>query len=117
MRPATAPDGFGAATSIETIQSDATYSATLAREFDYVTPENDMKWELVEPGRNRWNWAPADGLVTWASAHGMRIKGHNLVLAPAAAVVDVVDDRLAAGEAGAHRSHHDGGYALEGDGS
>jgi endo-1,4-beta-xylanase len=69
----------GAATSIGVIDSDATYAATLAREFDSVTPENDMKWGLIEPGPNRWNWAPAEGLVAWASAHGMRIKGHTLV--------------------------------------
>jgi endo-1,4-beta-xylanase len=69
----------GAAASIGAIHSDATYAATLAREFDYVTPENDMKWEVIEPGPNRWNWAPADGLVAWASAHGMRVKGHTLV--------------------------------------
>jgi endo-1,4-beta-xylanase len=69
----------GAATSIGLIESDATYAATLAREFDSVTPENDMKWAVIEPGPDKWNWAPADGLVAWASAHGMRVKGHALV--------------------------------------
>jgi endo-1,4-beta-xylanase len=82
LRAATARSGFahvGAATSIHLIESDATYATTLAREFDSVTPENDMKWEVIQPAPDKWNWAPAEGLVAWASAHGMRVKGHALV--------------------------------------
>ena len=35
----------------------------LAREFDSVTPENEMKWAVVEPNRGQFNWWGADAIV------------------------------------------------------
>jgi endo-1,4-beta-xylanase len=83
LRAATGPhfglDRVGAATSISLINSDLAYSETLAREFNYLTPENDFKWGPIQPDPATWNWAPADALVAWARSHGMSVKGHNLV--------------------------------------
>ncbi|MFG1806217.1 endo-1,4-beta-xylanase [Streptomyces sp. NPDC049040] len=50
-----------------------------AAQFDSVTPENEMKWERVEPERGRYDWAPGDAVVAFAKAHGMQVRGHNLV--------------------------------------
>jgi GH35 family endo-1,4-beta-xylanase len=61
------------------INKEPIYEATLAREFNYVTPENDMKWQPIEPQPGQWNWGPADGLVAFAQSHGMAVKGHCLV--------------------------------------
>ncbi|MFH9352349.1 non-reducing end alpha-L-arabinofuranosidase family hydrolase [Kitasatospora sp. NPDC017646] len=58
---------------------DPTYSAVLDREFTMVTPENEMKWDTVEPSRGSFNFAPADSIVGHASAHGQRMRGHTLV--------------------------------------
>ncbi|GJF33668.1 beta-xylanase [Kitasatospora sp. NE20-6] len=58
---------------------DSTYSTILDREFDMITPENEMKWDTIEPSRGSFNFAPADSIVSHATAHGQRMRGHTLV--------------------------------------
>src|SRR4051794_28720930 len=52
--------------------SDATYSGTLAREFNVTTPETEMKWDILHPTATTYNFAPADRVVAFAQAHGMK---------------------------------------------
>ncbi|MFD5710526.1 endo-1,4-beta-xylanase [Streptomyces pharetrae] len=49
------------------------------REFNWLTPENAMKWEAVEPSRGTYNWAEADRIVDFAQANGQQVRGHTLV--------------------------------------
>ncbi|MGW2701668.1 non-reducing end alpha-L-arabinofuranosidase family hydrolase [Streptomyces sp. NPDC001340] len=58
---------------------DSAYSTVLDREFDMVTPENEMKWDTVEPSRGNFRFGPADSVVSHAAAHGQRMRGHTLV--------------------------------------
>src|SRR6185503_103418 len=58
---------------------DSTYSALLDREFKMITPENEMKWDAVEPSRGSFTFAAADSIVSHAQAHGQRMRGHTLV--------------------------------------
>ena len=58
---------------------DSTYSAILDREFNMITPENEMKWDTTEPSRGSFNFGPADQIVAHAQAHGQRMRGHTLV--------------------------------------
>ncbi|GGT84687.1 hypothetical protein GCM10010289_00230 [Streptomyces violascens] len=58
---------------------DSTYSTILDREFNMITPKNEMKRDTTEPSRGRFNFAPADSIVSHATAHGQRMRGHTLV--------------------------------------
>ncbi|MGW4697909.1 endo-1,4-beta-xylanase [Kitasatospora cineracea] len=58
---------------------DSTYSTVLDREFNMITPENEMKWDTVEPSRGSFNFGPGDSIVNHATAHGQRMRGHTLV--------------------------------------
>ncbi|MFD9592987.1 non-reducing end alpha-L-arabinofuranosidase family hydrolase [Kitasatospora sp. NPDC059973] len=58
---------------------DPTYSGILDREFTMVTPENEMKWDSTEPSRGSFNFGPGDTIVSHASAHGQKMRGHTLV--------------------------------------
>jgi endo-1,4-beta-xylanase len=58
---------------------DAPYTAITGSEFSTVTPENVMKWQLVEPTQGQYDWAAADKLVAFAEQHGQRVRGHTLV--------------------------------------
>ena len=58
---------------------DSTYSTILDREFNMITPENEMKWDTTEPSRGSFNFGPADSIVGHATAHGQRMRGHTLV--------------------------------------
>jgi endo-1,4-beta-xylanase len=51
----------------------------LAREFSSVTPENVMKWALVEPQRGVFDYTAAESLVAFARQHNQVVRGHTLV--------------------------------------
>jgi endo-1,4-beta-xylanase len=57
----------------------AQFRATLASEFNVLTPENDMKHERLQPSRGVYDFAPADSLVVFAQANEMQVRGHTLV--------------------------------------
>jgi len=59
--------------------SNSTYSTILDREFNMITPENEMKWDTTEPSRGNFNFGPGDQIVSHAQAHGQRMRGHTLV--------------------------------------
>ncbi|MET7401884.1 endo-1,4-beta-xylanase [Dactylosporangium sp. NPDC005572] len=58
--------------------SDSTYSTILNREFNMVTPENEMKWDATEPSQNSFSYGSADQIVARAQQQGMRVRGHAL---------------------------------------
>ena len=59
--------------------SDPTLSQITSSQFSVLTPENEMKWQVVEPQQGSFDWTGADNLVTFAEAHGERVRGHTLV--------------------------------------
>ena len=69
---------FGTAVSASKL-GDGTYVSILDREFNMITPENEMKWDTTEPSRGNFNFGPADQIVSHAQAHGQRMRGHTLV--------------------------------------
>lgn len=58
---------------------DGTYTGILGREFNSVTPENELKWDATEPSRGSFNFGPADQIINGATSHGQRVRGHTLV--------------------------------------
>jgi endo-1,4-beta-xylanase len=58
---------------------DSAYVTILDREFNMITPENEMKWDTTEPSRGNFNFGPADQIVSHALAHGQRMRGHTTV--------------------------------------
>jgi endo-1,4-beta-xylanase len=59
--------------------SEASYAATAAAEFNYVTPENEMKWTFTEATRGTFTFEEGDAIAAFAAQHGMLVKGHTLV--------------------------------------
>lgn len=55
------------------------YSALLAREFNMVVPEVDMKWEVLHPEADRYDFSKGDTIVAFAGIHRMAVHGHVLV--------------------------------------
>lgn len=49
------------------------------QQFNTVTAENDMKWEVIEPLEGQFDWTGADALVEFAEEQGMEVAGHVLV--------------------------------------
>lgn len=58
---------------------DMALQELIAREFNAVTAENAMKWEVLRPSLDQWDWAVADQMVDYAEKHRMHMVGHTLV--------------------------------------
>ena len=58
--------------------TDPEYEATLGAEYSLLEPENDMKWGVIGAQQGVYNFAPGDSIVSFARAHHMKIRGHNL---------------------------------------
>ncbi len=58
--------------------TDPRYRELVTAQFSTVTPENVMKWEVVEPTRGTYNWTKADELVAFAQSNRQRVRGHVL---------------------------------------
>jgi endo-1,4-beta-xylanase len=59
--------------------AEAAYSATLAREFNMVEPEDVMKWWVVRRNAGAFDFREGDEVVRFAQAHRMKVRGHCLV--------------------------------------
>ena len=46
---------------------DARYGGLLGREYNAVTPENQMKWDTIHPAPDRYHFGPADEIVEFAA--------------------------------------------------
>ncbi|MFJ9427325.1 endo-1,4-beta-xylanase [Streptomyces sp. NPDC101249] len=69
---------FGTAVAANKLGTSA-YATILDREFNMITPENEMKWDATEPARGSFSFGSADQIVSHAQAHGQRMRGHTLV--------------------------------------
>lgn len=66
-----------AALTAPQLSMDYRYAEALSREFNFITPENAMKWGPIDG----WGFGPADDIVDYAAAHQMKVKGHALIWA------------------------------------
>jgi endo-1,4-beta-xylanase len=68
---------FGTAMSGNAI-NNGTDQSVAAREFTMVTAENEMKPDATEPNQNQFNFSAGDAIYNWATARGMKVRGHTL---------------------------------------
>src|SRR3954465_14217519 len=69
----------GAAVRLSALRRDARYRDTFLQQFDALTPENEMKMQMLQPRRGSFDFRAADDLVAFAKEHGKRVHGHALV--------------------------------------
>src|SRR3954470_9002576 len=55
------------------------YRDVVSQQFSSVTPENEMKWEVVEPRQGVNDWSAADRLVRFARQNDQLVRGHVLL--------------------------------------
>ena len=68
---------FGTALSSGKLNDNA-YTTIAGREFNMVTPENEMKWDATEPSQGNFSYGSADQIVNFATSHNQRVRGHAL---------------------------------------
>jgi endo-1,4-beta-xylanase len=52
---------------------------TLSSEFNLMEPGNQLKWWMIEPDKDKFDFGPGDDLVNFAALHNMKVRGHNLL--------------------------------------
>ena len=55
--------------------------ALLKQQFNQISPENDLKWQLIHPrqGAEGYDFGPADAFVSFGLSNQMQVVGHTLV--------------------------------------
>jgi len=71
--------GFAARNNFWSLSDAEKYMEVARREFNILTPENQMKWDTIHPERNRYNFTPAEKHVEFAEENNMIVHGHTLV--------------------------------------
>ncbi len=66
---------LGTAVEAPPTLDDPEYRAVLDREF---APENHMKWQLIHPGEDTYDFAAADAIVDALESQGSAVRGHTL---------------------------------------
>ncbi|MEU4155208.1 endo-1,4-beta-xylanase [Actinoplanes sp. NPDC026670] len=69
---------FGAAIAAGRL-GDGTYTGILTREFNSVTPENEMKWDATEPSQGRFTFTNGDRILNQGLSNGSKVRGHALL--------------------------------------
>jgi endo-1,4-beta-xylanase len=69
----------GTAVRGDVLKRNRAYRQVIAEQFSSVTPENEMKWDAVEPSRGDFKFGPADDIVDKARDAGQKVRGHTLV--------------------------------------
>ena len=77
------PVPVGAAVQHGYLFGDGSFEDLFRREFDSLTPENEMKMSWLQPQRGQWDFEEADQLVAYAQKHGKAVRGHALVFGDA----------------------------------
>jgi endo-1,4-beta-xylanase len=70
---------IGTAVRGDVLERNRAYRQTIAAQFSTVTPENEMKWALVEPSRGEYAFDAADAIVDQAREANQKVRGHTLV--------------------------------------
>jgi endo-1,4-beta-xylanase len=69
----------GTAVRLAALRNDTRYRDTFLREFDSLTPENELKMQELQPRRGHYDFAAADELVRFARQNGKAVRGHTLI--------------------------------------
>jgi endo-1,4-beta-xylanase len=70
---------IGTAVRADVLKRNRAYREIVAAQFSTVTPENEMKWDFIEPSRGEFNFDPGDEIVDKARDAGQKVRGHTLL--------------------------------------
>ncbi len=73
---------FSIGTALSAAQIEGKEPGTLGlvkQQFNAVTAENVMKWEIIEPVEGQFNFAAADAMIEFAESNNIKVIGHVLL--------------------------------------
>ncbi|MBB3054616.1 endo-1,4-beta-xylanase [Mucilaginibacter gotjawali] len=76
---AAAPFPMGSAVTSNGILNNYYYQGVLLTEYNSMTADYEMKFDITEPQQGTFNYAPGDAIVNFAALHHFRMHGHNFI--------------------------------------
>ncbi|WP_349940443.1 endo-1,4-beta-xylanase [Fulvimarina sp. MAC8] len=70
---------LGGAIQSQYLDSDPRYAKAFLDHYDLIMPMNELKFNMIHPERDQWNFEPADRLIDLAEANGKLARGHTHV--------------------------------------
>ena len=70
---------YGAAGTYRVMSKNREFAACFAQECAILVTENDLKWRVLRPNPDRFNFTRGDWLAEFARSHGMFFRGTTLV--------------------------------------
>jgi len=70
---------IGAALSNQRVNANDMSAQIAVDQFNSITPEWELKPEVISPNPGEFNFSEADRVVDWALENGMEVRGHALV--------------------------------------
>ena len=70
---------YGAAAHDSYLSSNPEFARTFAQQCGILVPEGELKWNVLRPTLDSYNFAPADWLYQFTHRHQMKFRGHTLV--------------------------------------
>ena len=68
----------GCAVVPERLSGEPEYGSLVAEQMNLLVAENAMKWAALRPAPDKFDFRGADEILTFAAAHGQKVRGHNL---------------------------------------
>ena len=80
LKAAAIAQGKHVGTAVQSnLLGNSQYRTVAGREFNYLTAEYEMKWNVLEPSQGSNSFGAADAIVGFALSQGMRVKGHTFI--------------------------------------
>jgi endo-1,4-beta-xylanase len=70
---------LGAAVIWQHVKNSPAYGQFFLDHYQWMTPENELKMDALEPEQGTFDFQTADAIVNWALAHGKHVHGHVLI--------------------------------------
>jgi endo-1,4-beta-xylanase len=68
----------GCAVNTQVLRTDKAYAELVAGQSSVLVAENAMKWHVLHPARGSYAFDEADGMIAFAEARRIKVRGHNL---------------------------------------
>jgi endo-1,4-beta-xylanase len=73
------PFKVGASVVVPLLQNNSLYRNTAEQQYNTITPANTLKWYIVHPSENIFDFSGGDYVWDFCSATGKRMHGHCLI--------------------------------------
>lgn len=70
---------IGSAVNHNLLTNDQQYKELLKDQFNIITTENEMKFDIIHPQKYKYDFEQADTIVDFAEENKLKVRGHTLV--------------------------------------